>query len=111
MLAALVASLGLAALSGLSRSAFARSFTQALGQTPMQYVTDWRMALARDHLRNSDMTLAQIAELTGYGSPYAFAAAFHRHHQQAPGSWRRQELARAAGRPPAAGGNVSRDAT
>jgi AraC-like DNA-binding protein len=89
----------LAAISGLSRAAFARIFTQALGQTPMQYLTDWRMALARDHLRTSDLTLTQIAELTGYGSPYALATAFHRHHQHAPGLWRRQELARAAARP------------
>src|SRR6185436_14131536 len=40
----------LAAISGLSRAAFARVFSQALGQTPMQYLTDWRMAIARDHL-------------------------------------------------------------
>ncbi|GAA2563826.1 AraC family transcriptional regulator [Winogradskya consettensis] len=89
----------LAALSGLSRAAFARIFTQALDQTPMQYLTDWRMALARDHLRTSDLTLAQIAELTGYGSPYAFATAFNRHHQRAPGAWRREELDRVAARP------------
>ena len=60
----------------------------------MRYLTDWRMTLARDHLRTSDLTLAQIAELTGYGSPYAFAAAFRRHHGRPPGSWRKQEPAR-----------------
>jgi AraC-like DNA-binding protein len=80
----------LAGISGLSRAAFARIFTQALGQTPMHYLTDWRMALARDHLRTTDLTLAEIAERTGYGSPYAFAAAFQRHHHQPPGAWRRQ---------------------
>jgi AraC-like DNA-binding protein len=89
----------LAAISGLSRAAFARIFTQALGQTPIQYLTDWRMSLARDHLRTTDLTLTEIAELTGYGSPYALAAAFQRHHQLPPGAWRRQELARAAARP------------
>lgn len=89
----------LAAISGLSRAAFARIFTQALGQSPIQYLTDWRMSLARDLLRTSDLTLTEIAELTGYGSPHALAAAFQRHHQLAPGAWRRQELARAAARP------------
>jgi AraC-like DNA-binding protein len=89
----------LAALSGLSRAAFARTFTQALGQTPIQYLTDWRMAIARDYLRTTDLTLARIGELTGYGSPYAFAAAFHRHHQLAPGAWRQQEQLRVAGQP------------
>jgi AraC-like DNA-binding protein len=59
----------LAAASGLSRAAFARSFQQALDQPPMQYLTDWRMT---------------IAARTGYASPYAFAAAFRRHHGQPP---------------------------
>jgi AraC-like DNA-binding protein len=82
----------LAAASGLSRAAFARSFQQALGQAPIQYLTDWRMTLARDHLRTGELTLTQIAARTGYASPYAFAAAFRRHHGLPPGLWRQQEL-------------------
>jgi AraC-like DNA-binding protein len=70
----------LAAISGLSRAAFARTFHEALGQTPMQYLTDWRMALARDHLRTGELGMAGIARSVGYSSPYAFAAAFRRHH-------------------------------
>ncbi len=87
----------LAAVSGLSRAAFARSFQQALGQAPMQYLTDWRMTLARAQLRASELTLARIAERTGYSSPYAFAAAFRRHHGQPPGLWRQRELERSDG--------------
>src|SRR6266851_4790974 len=86
----------LAAASGLSRAAFARSFQQTLGQAPMQYLTDWRMTLARDYLRTGQPTLEQVAERTGYASPYAFAAAFHRHHGQPPGRWREQQRERAA---------------
>ncbi|HEX4246337.1 MAG TPA: AraC family transcriptional regulator [Pseudonocardia sp.] len=80
----------LASVSGLSRAAFARTFQRALGQAPMQYLTEWRMALARDHLRTGGLTLAQIADRTGYASPYAFAAAFRRHHGGPPGRWRQQ---------------------
>jgi AraC-like DNA-binding protein len=65
----------------------------------MQYLTDWRMTLARDHLRTGELTLAHIADLTGYGSPYAFAAAFRRHHGQPPGAWRHRELARSGHEP------------
>jgi AraC-like DNA-binding protein len=89
----------LAAVSGLSRAAFARAFREALGQAPMQYLTEWRMTLARDHLRADDSTLARIAEAVGYGSPFAFAAAFRRHHGTAPGAWRQRELAAADTRP------------
>ncbi|KOV58129.1 AraC family transcriptional regulator [Streptomyces sp. MMG1121] len=83
----------LATISGLSRPAFARVFREVLGQAPMQYLTEWRMTLARDHLRANDLTLNQIADAIGYSSPYAFAAAFRRHHGQPPGTWRQQERA------------------
>ena len=86
----------LAAVSGLSRAAFARSFQRALGQAPMQYLTGWRMTLARDYLRTGQPTLAQVAERTGYASPYVFAAAFRRHHGQPPGLWRQQQRERPA---------------
>jgi AraC-like DNA-binding protein len=48
------------------------------------------MTLARDHLRAGELSLANIAAMVGYGSPYAFAAAFRRHHGIAPGAWRQQ---------------------
>src|SRR5260221_318616 len=83
-----------AAVSGLSRAAFARSFQRALGQAQMQYLTNCRMTLARDYLRTGQPTLAQVAERTGYASPYAFAAAFRRHHGQPPGMWRQQQRER-----------------
>jgi AraC-like DNA-binding protein len=85
----------LAAVSGLSRAAFARAFREALGQAPMQYLTEWRMTLARDHLRADDLTLTQIAAAVGYGSPFAFAAAFRRHHGDPPGTWRQRKRAAA----------------
>jgi AraC-like DNA-binding protein len=59
----------------------------------MQYLTEWRMTLARDHLRAGELTLTEIGMRTGYGSPYAFAAAFRRHHGVPPGQWRQGEMA------------------
>ena len=88
----------LAAISGLSRAAFAQAFREALGQAPMQYLTEWRMTLARDHLRADDLSLAQIADAVGYGSPFAFAAAFRRQHGDPPGAWRQRERAAAGTR-------------
>jgi len=54
------------------------------------------MTLARDYLRTGQPTLAQVATRTGYASPYAFAAAFRRHHGQPPGLWRQQQRDRPA---------------
>lgn len=78
----------LAARSGLSASAFARAFQSGLGQTPLQYLTGWRMAIARDLLRADRLSLTGVATAIGYGSPYAFSAAFRRHHGVPPGAWR-----------------------
>jgi AraC-like DNA-binding protein len=97
----------LAAVSGLSRAAFARSFQRALGQAPMQYLTSWRMTLARDYLRTGQPTLAQVADRIGYASPYAFTAAFRRHHGQPPGLWRQQQRDRPA--PPEDGTGTADD--
>jgi transcriptional regulator GlxA family with amidase domain len=80
----------IAHLSAMSRPSFARNFERALGQSPMQYLADWRLTLARDHLLAGELTLEQIAHRTGYGSPNAFAAAFRRHVGLAPGEWRQR---------------------
>jgi AraC-like DNA-binding protein len=78
----------LADAASLSRSAFARQFTELLGMAPLAYLNDWRMALARERLRDSDARLAAIATSLGYASEFSFAAAFKRHHGIAPGRWR-----------------------
>jgi AraC-like DNA-binding protein len=67
---------------------------------PLAYLNDWRMALARERLRNSDARLAAISTSLGYASEFSFAAAFKRHHGVAPGRWRRE--ARQLGAVPAA---------
>jgi len=95
----------LAALSKLSRAAFARIFQLALGQAPVQYLTEWRMTLARDHLRAGELTLTQIGARTGYASPYAFAAAFRRHHGVPPGQWRHNQTTSPQAARAAADGN------
>jgi AraC-like DNA-binding protein len=78
----------LAGEANLSRSAFARRFSALLGVAPLTYLTEWRMSLARERLRQSDERLAAIAHALGYSSEFAFAAAFKRHHGAAPGRWR-----------------------
>jgi len=78
----------LAAEAASSRATFARRFTALLGVAPLTYVTDWRMALAREQLRDGDAGLAAVARSLGYASEFSFAAAFKRHHGMPPGRWR-----------------------
>ncbi len=86
----------LAQEASLSRAAFARRFGDLLGTSPLAYLTDWRMALARERLRDSDDGLAAIAQQVGYASEFSFASAFKREHGVAPGRWRTDARARAA---------------
>src|SRR6185312_4492528 len=78
----------LAGEAALSRSAFARQFTELVGLAPLAYLNDWRMALARERLRDTEARLAAIATSLGYASEFSFAAAFKRYHGVAPGRWR-----------------------
>jgi AraC-like DNA-binding protein len=68
----------LAAQAGMSRSSFALKFKETVGQSPMEYLTRWRMLLAADRLKNSDDSIAAIAVSLGYESESAFSTAFKR---------------------------------
>ena len=68
----------LAAHVGMSRSVFAERFKARVGATPMEYLTRWRMLRAGDRLRNSEESVAQIADSLGYDSESAFGKAFRR---------------------------------
>lgn len=72
----------------LSRATFSRRFAEVVGDPPLQYLTAWRMALARERLRDTGDGLAAIAASIGYASEFSFAAAFKRHVGTAPGRWR-----------------------
>ena len=74
----------LAAVAGLSRTAFAVRFRRVSGETPMGYLTRLRMLRAAATLRQSAPALAQVAAEAGYASESAFAAAFKRVMGDAP---------------------------
>ena len=79
----------LASAAAVSRSTLAQRFTSLIGETPMQYLTGWRMQLAKFLLRQSDLTITEIASRTGYTSDVAFNHAFRRYVGQPPVMWRR----------------------
>lgn len=68
----------LAAAVGISRAALARRFRELVGEGPITFLTEWRLTLAADLLREPGATLASVAAQVGYSSPYALSAAFKR---------------------------------
>lgn len=77
----------LAKEAGMSRSGFFERFRKQIGRAPMEYATDWRMAVAKTLLRQGGLTIAEIAMKVGYGSASAFGLAFVRHEGQSPGAF------------------------
>jgi AraC-like DNA-binding protein len=74
----------LAEAVGVSRAALARRFTDLVGEPPMSFLTEWRLALAADLLQESDATIESIARQVGYGSAFALSTAFKRHFGVSP---------------------------
>lgn len=74
----------------VSRATLARRFGELVGETPLGYLTRWRMDLAAQRLRDTDDTVGVVAAAAGYTSEYAFSRAFARHRGIAPGRYRRQ---------------------
>ena len=68
----------LAQRAGMSRSNFALRFKETVGESPMEYLTRWRMLKAADRLANSGDSIAEIAASLGYESESAFSTAFKR---------------------------------
>ncbi len=68
----------LAQRAGMSRSSFALRFKETVGESPMEYLTRWRMLKAGDRLQNSNESIAEIALSLGYESESAFSTAFKR---------------------------------
>lgn len=79
----------LAREAGLSRSAYFTRFSQIVGTPPMTYLLNWRMTLAKHMLRSGHMSIAEISDKTGYGSPSAFSTAFARYVGSPPARYAR----------------------
>jgi AraC-like DNA-binding protein len=78
----------LAEEAGMSRAALGRRFVALVDQSPIHYLTSWRMHLARQLLQESKLGIGEIAKRVGYDSEAAFNRAFHRVVGSPPVTWR-----------------------
>ncbi len=83
----------LASEVAMSRAAFARRFKDLVGQPMFQYLTSVRMRIASDLLRNTQKSVADIAEAVGYVSDMAFGKVFKELNGATPIAWRKKYLA------------------
>lgn len=79
----------LARTCDLSPSHFSRAFKQATGKPPSRWLSEHRVARAKDLLRRNELTLAEIAYSCGFADQSHFTRTFTRHTGRPPGLWRR----------------------
>ncbi len=108
----------LAREAGMSRTAFAVTFKERVGLSPMDYLTRWRMMQAADRLTSTRQSLAEIGLALGYESEKSFSTAFKRVMNCSPRQYGRRQgelgvggLRIAPGNEPAASRLVSVEVT
>ncbi len=79
----------LASTVSMSRSAFAARFRAAIGESPMQHLTRFRLARAAEYLPDTPAGIREIAYLTGYNSDVSISKAFRRQFGMPPGAYRK----------------------
>ena len=76
----------MAAVAGMSRARFAAHFTRCVGVPPGEYLTGWRLGLARAMLRRGT-PVKQVATGVGYANASALGRVFARRLGRSPGAW------------------------
>ena len=66
----------IAAVAGVSKYHFVRSFRMTYGETPMRYLTRRRIERAQDLLRAANLTVTEICMLVGFSSLGSFSTRF-----------------------------------
>lgn len=83
----------LARVSGVSEAHFARSFKEAFGVPPHRYLMTLRIERAKALLRDSELSVSEIAFRTGWKSLGTFGRTFRDVTGESPGDLRAREQA------------------
>ena len=86
----------LARIAGMSRTNFAVQFQKKMAMSPMQYVTAWRLEIAKQCLADPSNSVSEAAEQAGYASDSAFARVFKREIGLSPASFRQKVVTSSA---------------
>lgn len=80
----------LADAAAMSRSVFSERFGAAFGRSPMALLNHVRMQRAAGLLRESRLSIDEIAQRVGFSSRSHFSSAFKKHHGSSPIAFRGQ---------------------
>ena len=74
----------LAKLLKIERRRFSELFEQHVGLTPIQYLTEYRILIAKEHLRLREYSVAEVADLVGYQDSFYFSRVFKKYVGMSP---------------------------
>ena len=80
----------LARQAGMSRTVFATRFKALIGESPMEYVSRWRVHRAIGLLERDGSSLKSVVEASGYRSAATFRLNFKRQFGKLPSDYRRR---------------------
>lgn len=80
----------LAAHAGLSVSRYTSVFKQYTGLSPQQYLIRYRLQKAKDLIRHTQLSIRQIASLTGFDDQLYFSRLFRKYEHLSPLEYRKQ---------------------
>lgn len=79
----------LAESAGISRSEAGRCFRTYYAQSPMSYVTLYRLKCAQELLAKSSLSVSEIAYRCGFKDSSYFVRVFRKHLKQTPSEYRK----------------------
>lgn len=74
----------------LTPAYFSRVFKRKMGMTCKDFIKNYRIDLAKELLQNTDLSIQQISEKTGYATVYYFSQQFKQVTGESPGSFRKK---------------------
>ncbi|MCH5212577.1 MAG: AraC family transcriptional regulator [Oscillospiraceae bacterium] len=77
---------------GINRSYLSRLFKQYKNISPQQYLTTARVNMAAQYLKNTDISIAEVAQSVGYSDYHTFNKVFHRSFNTSPSEWRKKHF-------------------
>lgn len=83
----------LAAMFNMSRSVFYRRLKSVVGQSPVEYLKEYRLQYATELLlQDVEKTVATVAYESGFSSPQYFSNVFRKRYHMTPNEWRKGHL-------------------
>ncbi|MCH5210903.1 MAG: AraC family transcriptional regulator [Oscillospiraceae bacterium] len=75
---------------GINRSYLSRLFKEYKNISPQQYLATARMNTAAQYLKNTDISIVEVAQSVGYSDYHIFNKVFHRYFNTSPSEWRKR---------------------